>query len=809
MAGGLLCVVIGVTVMVAWFSRATAILRFGSQTPMAFSTALAVAVTGAALVALVRGRPRAALAAGLFDAAFGAVVLAEYALGRGLGIDQLAVRAYISGPHGVPGRPTINTAVCLTLVGAALLVWAPWRSRRRPIGPAAAGSFIGAAAVTAIIGYATGAPAAAVWLHLTAMAFLTAVVMLILALSLLSAAWRDTPRQRDGPPKWLPMPAAMTAFALAAVAWLAIVGRGAGARYNADGAATNASTTLGFLMAGLVLLVVWLAQQADERRRMAVAEAARRARAEAATRDSEKRLFQFLDAMPVGVFVATPGGRPYYANGEAERLLGRGVVADIGASQLAETYDAFVAGTDRHYPAESVPVVRALHGQPSHIDDMEIRKPGGDVIPIEVWGRPLRGADGEVSYGLAVFADLSDRQASERTVADQAALLELAHDAILVRDRDGRIVFWNAGAERTYGFARDAAVGRISNEILCTRFPEPLADIEARMAAGGRWNGELVHQCADGRIITVESRWVAQCGPDGSPLRILEINRDITARKEAEREALRRAGEVQTLNATLEQQVRQRTMHLARANNNLRAFGYSIAHDLRTPLRAMSGFAEILAEEYADCLGETGREYAGRIQSATAQMGALIDDLMHLSQVTQAEMNPQEVDLTAEVTAICDQLRAGDPDRRVRTTVEDGVRVTADRSLILVVLGNLLQNAWKFTTGRDEASIEFGTVTVDDAPVCCYVRDNGAGFNSSYADKLFQPFQRLHDTGKFPAHGTANGSGTGIGLASVQRIIERHGGRTWAEGSVDHGATFYFTIDATPPGGFEASAQPG
>ena len=255
------------------------------------------------------------------------------------------------------------------------------------------------------------------------------------------------------------------------------------------------------------------------------------------------------------------------------------------------------------------------------------------------------------------------------------------------------------------------------------------------------------------------------------------------------RRRLRRAArEIRSLNATLEQQVQQRTLHLERANKNLEAFTYSVAHDLRTPLRGISGFAEALAEDYGDRLDETGREYAGRVQAGCARMATLIDDLLHLSQVTRAKMNLQDVDLSAEVTAICDDLRARDPGRQVRVTVQDGVRVTADRALIRSALENLLDNAWKFTGRRDGAAIEFATTPVGDAPICCYVRDNGAGFDPAYAGKLFQPFQRLHDAAEFP--------GSGIGLASVRRIIDRHGGRTWAEGAVDGGATIYFTLNA-------------
>ena len=776
---------VGLAVMVAWLVRATVVLQFGSLNPMSFNTALAFVVTGGALVALAGRQPRPAQVAAVFDVALGVTILAEDIFGHGLGIDQLFVKAYITGAHDVPGRMAVNTAVCLILAGAGLLVWGPWRRRRHPAVLAAAGSVIAAVAVEATFGYATGNPAAYGWTPVTAMAFLTAATMLILALSLLSAAWRDSRTRHAGLPRWLPMPAG--ALALGLGVWLVIDGRAVAAGRISPVTFTAAASVVGLVLAGLVMLVVWLAQQADGRRRVAVTAAGQLTEAEAAAREGEHRLFQFLDAMPVGVFISAPGGQPYYANEEATRVLGRGVAPGVGSSELAETYGVFLAGTDQLCPVEQVPVVQALNGQPSHEDGLEIRKPDGAVIPIEVWGRPVYGAGGQVDYGIAAFADTSERNAREKTIAGQAALLELAHDAIFVRDLDGQITYWSAGAADTYGFTRADAVGRKAHDLLRTQFPEPRPGIEASVARDGRWDGELAHRCADGRTIIVESRWAAQRGPDGPLLGFLEINRDITARKDAEREALRRAGEIRALNSTLEQRVRQRTVHLERANKNLAAFTYSAAHDLRTPLRALSGFAEVLVEEYGDQLEEAGRGYAGRIQAASGQMDTVLDDLLHLSRVSRAEMNLQDVDLSAEVTSVCGQLRARDPGRRVRVTIQDGVRAIADPPLIRLVLENLLGNAWKFTAGRDDASIEFATTLADDAPLCYYVRDNGAGFDPAYVGKLFQPFQRLHDASEF--------AGTGVGLASVQRIVDRHGGRTWADGAVGRGATIYFTLD--------------
>jgi len=245
---------------------------------------------------------------------------------------------------------------------------------------------------------------------------------------------------------------------------------------------------------------------------------------------------------------------------------------------------------------------------------------------------------------------------------------------------------------------------------------------------------------------------------------------------------------IRMLNAGLESRVARRTADLVRANQNLGAFAYSVAHDLRSPLRALSGFSEALTEEYGDRLDETGRDYTARISAASERMGALIDDLLRLAGIARAEMHLVAVNLSAEAVGIAGSLRAGDPGRRACFAIQDDVWVRADRRLMRMVIESLLENAWKFSSHRPETRIEFGTKPTGDGSVCCYVRDNGIGFDPAYTAKLFQPFERLHSAEDFP--------GTGIGLACVRRIVERHGGRTWAEGVVDGGATFYFTIDA-------------
>jgi len=238
-------------------------------------------------------------------------------------------------------------------------------------------------------------------------------------------------------------------------------------------------------------------------------------------------------------------------------------------------------------------------------------------------------------------------------------------------------------------------------------------------------------------------------------------------------------------------QWRRQQDELQRAYRNLATFDYSIAHDLRAPLRALAGYSAALMEDYGDCLGEAGRGYAQRIEAASEHMAALIDDLSSLSRVSRAAIHLQRVDLGAAAASIAAELQRGSPERRVRFAIQQPVWAEADPVLIRTALQDLLDNAWKFTAGRHDASIEFGTRPAPAAGVCCYVRDDGAGFDAAYIHKLFRLFQRLHTTSEFP--------GTGVGLASVREIVERHGGRVWAEGAVGEGATFYFTLPMTRP----------
>jgi signal transduction histidine kinase len=228
------------------------------------------------------------------------------------------------------------------------------------------------------------------------------------------------------------------------------------------------------------------------------------------------------------------------------------------------------------------------------------------------------------------------------------------------------------------------------------------------------------------------------------------------------------------------------------ANRELEAFSYSVSHDLRAPLRAIDGFSQALLVRYHDLLDEKGGDYLRRVRNATQKMAQLIDDLLKLSRLTKGEVNITEVDLSRLAGDIATELDKSQPGRRVSFRITEGLVAQCDQHLIKVVLGNLLGNAWKFTGNREEGAIAFGSMPIDGAQAY-FVRDNGVGFDMAFSDKLFETFQRLHLEREFP--------GTGIGLSLVQRIIQRHGGKVWADGEVGKGATFYFTL--TPREGTE------
>jgi light-regulated signal transduction histidine kinase (bacteriophytochrome) len=270
-------------------------------------------------------------------------------------------------------------------------------------------------------------------------------------------------------------------------------------------------------------------------------------------------------------------------------------------------------------------------------------------------------------------------------------------------------------------------------------------------------------------------------GPDGEPYAVCGISTDITDRKHAEQE-------VKMFNVKLERRVMERTAELEASTKELDAFAYSVSHDLRAPLRSLHGFSQVLLEDYSDQLDETGVGHLRRLQVNATLMAQLLDDLLRLSRTTRVELRRQSIDLTSMSEAILADLAANEPERHVKVSVEPKLREDGDLHLVRLALQNLIANAWKFTAHREEAEITIGSV-VQGTQRAFFVRDDGAGFDPRFQNKLFEPFQRLHSAADF--------EGSGIGLAIVQRVILRHGGVIWAESALGEGATFFFTLAAS------------
>jgi len=372
----------------------------------------------------------------------------------------------------------------------------------------------------------------------------------------------------------------------------------------------------------------------------------------------------------------------------------------------------------------------------------------------------------------AHYYALLEAQAAQ---ARLAAIVEASDDAIVGQALDGTITSWNKGAERLYGYAAEEAVGKPVSMLAAPGRTDEVTAILARVLGGERVSYfETERMTKAGARIFVSLSLSPAMDSQGNIVGASTIARDVTARKRAEEEIRR-----------LNDELQQRASALEAANKELETFSYSASHDLRAPLRSLSGFSEAVAEDYAPMLDERGRDYLSRIRAASHQMGQLIDDMLELSRVGRSEMRPTRVDLSVLAERVAAELREADPQRQAEFAIRPGLIAEGDSRLLRVVLTNMLGNAWKFTGRQPVARIEFGATQVDGTSAY-YVRDNGVGFDMAYAGKLFAPFQRLHAPGEFP--------GTGIGLATVARIVRRHGGRAWAEGAVGKGATFYFTL---------------
>jgi len=426
-----------------------------------------------------------------------------------------------------------------------------------------------------------------------------------------------------------------------------------------------------------------------------------------------------------------------------------------------------------------------------------IVNPQEKLVPVEANVTNLLDQHGERVGAISVVRDITGHKLSEQELSKANDFLnnviENSIDCILLSDNTGHITHINQAGLDMLGFTLEEMIGKTAMELFSIPegqyktaagdtiwlSTEEIEAIYGRMSEFfetgklSNYASYLVHK--DGRLVEVEHNMTLLYDPQGELMASVSMTRDRSMRCRMERE-LNRQAEL-----------------LSQANKELESFAYSVSHDLRAPLRSISGFSTALKEDFSTNLPEEALGYLQRIEKASERMGQLIDDLLNLSRVSRYDMQREKVDLSALAAAIIEQLREQTPERSIACTIQPGITATGDSHLLRIILENLIGNAWKYTAKQDRPEIFFGLSDDgyrppghnDNSSIFC-VRDNGIGFDMNYADKLFSPFQRLHSEKDFP--------GTGIGLATVQRIVHRHGGNAWAHSSPDKETTFYFTL---------------
>ncbi len=396
----------------------------------------------------------------------------------------------------------------------------------------------------------------------------------------------------------------------------------------------------------------------------------------------------------------------------------------------------------------------------------------GSVIWCEWYNSWIHDTTGELTSVFSQVLDVTGRKKMEEALRQSEAryrsLFESVNDAFCILEKvdtapgepsDYLIMSGNPSYDAIAGYL--SPLGRTVRHVFADMPESHFEAFDALLQSGKpvKYESDFL----EGRINEIQAFPI----PDGTKRHIGVLFHDITDRKKAEDDLKHYARDLEA------------------AYKELESFSYSVSHDLRAPLRKLDGFSEILLQEYADGLDETARDYLNRIGSASQSMSQLIDDMLKLARISRADLHTDRVDLSHLVAEVAADLKAAEPNRRAEFSVEPGVRAVGDRHLIRILLHNLLDNSWKYASSRPETRIEFGT-TREDGLMVCFVRDNGIGFNMKYADRLFQPFHRLHATRKY--------SGSGIGLAIAWRVVQRHGGRIWAEAEEGKGSTFYFTL---------------
>ena len=459
---------------------------------------------------------------------------------------------------------------------------------------------------------------------------------------------------------------------------------------------------------------------------------------------------------------------------------------NAGAERLFGWTAEAIMGKNPWPPPTSTPEsierrARALRGERIDPYESEVVAKGGRLVPVLISVTPLRDADGSVVGTGVSIRDITASKREHEARLRLAAIVESSSDAIIAKDLDGTILSWNGGAERLYGYASGEVLGRDISMLAPPDHVDEIPEILKRIKIGERIEHfETVRRRKDGEMVDVSITVSPVYDTRGTITGASAIARDISDRRRTE-------AEIRRLNADLERRVTERTADLVAANGELEAFTYSVSHDLRAPLRAIHGFANLLVERNEAQLDAEAKRYLGRVTAGTRLMSRLIDDLLALSKIGHQRLETQTVSTSGAVQRALDQLAPQLQGRAVELSIDELPECLAEPVLLEQVFVNLIGNALKYSRRREPARIAIGCQSDPGTKESVFfVKDNGVGFDMQYADKLFGVFQRLHRPDEY--------EGSGVGLAIVRRIIGRFGGRVWAEAEPEKGATFYFTL---------------
>lgn len=727
---------VGLGALMGWSTDTADLVRMlPAFVPMQYGTALGFLLCGVGLLALLFARPRLALACGAVAAALGLLTLIGYVFGADLAIDRLLTQRFIAVEPAESGRMVPNTALSFVLSGTALVVLSgATRLRRRPLIAGLLGAFVIALGLAAFLGYLSGVESAYGWRDLTRMAVHTGTGFAVLGAGVFATAWRKGAGKEGSAPLWITIPVGLSVVTLAVALWQAlIVQERAQIERIILAQANSLRSEIQELVEPRILALVRMAKRWEVRGRTPRGEWESDAELILAHQPGFQAIEWVDSSFRVRWIVPAEGNRGHRdpdlgfdgrRRTTLEQARDRRQVTVTRSVSLAEGGKAFLVYVPVFAAGEFDGFMRGVFGLRKLLDTiLKDRAPGYAITVLD--------GDGKV-YGREAEGD--------------------RHEARWIREEE--IDFHG-----------------LTWRLRLSPGPELLAKAQSRLPEVALAVALLL---AFLLTLTVHLAQTARLRAIQTEAANRKLENEIAERKRAE-------AMIRSLNAELE----KRVVQVDAANHELEAFTYSVSHDLRAPLRAMDGFSQALLEDHADKLDAPGRDCLERIRAASRNLGRLVDDLLQLSRTGRAEIQRETVDLSKLARATSVELRKTSPEREVTFDIAPGVVAKGDPRLLAVVLENLLGNAWKFTGRHPEARIEFGETEADGKPVY-YVRDDGAGFDMTYADKLFKPFQRLHSSAKF--------EGSGIGLATVARIVRRHGGRVWAHAAVEKGTTVYFTL---------------